>query len=178
MREMSILRYFKPKDGLPDPTGALSTSVPSAAIAQANREIQKAVTSSDKQKRGPYTKFNAGLRAEIGKYSSYHGVAAASCHFSQKLSKRVSETTVRSIRSAYLEGVKRKRPVELDGEDEDICRTTSEIAGMASFVGPGAGLAGSNVLEEGEGRGRSCLSQNCDGSCPRNFIKMQSKHAG
>ena len=94
---MSILRYFKPKDGLPDPTGALSTSVPSAAIAQANREVQKAVTSSDKLKRGPYTKFSAGLRAEIGKYSSYHGVAAASRHFSRKLSKRVSETTVRSI---------------------------------------------------------------------------------
>ena len=82
MREMSILRYFKPKDGLPDPTGALSTSIPSAAIAQANREVQKAVTSSDKQKRGPYTKFSASLRAEIGKYSSYHGVAAASRHFS------------------------------------------------------------------------------------------------
>ena len=97
VREMSILRYFKPKDGLPDPTGALSTSVPSAAIAQANREVQKAVTSSDKLKRGPYTKFSAGLRAEIGKYSSYHGVAAASRHFSRKLSKRVSETTVRSI---------------------------------------------------------------------------------
>ena len=135
MREMSILRYFKPKDGLSDPTGALSTSVPSAAIAQANREVQKAVTSSDKQKRGPYTKFSAGLRAEIGKYSSYHGVAAASRHFSRKLSKRVSETTVRSIRSAYLEGIKRKRPVELDEEDEDIVALPRKKRGRPVLLG-------------------------------------------
>ena len=91
MREMSILRYFKPKDGLPGPTGALSTSVPSAAITQANREVQKAVTSRS------VDRIRIGLRAEIGKYSSYHGVAATSRHFSRKLSKRVSETTVRSI---------------------------------------------------------------------------------
>ena len=47
--KMSLLRFFKPKDGLPNLTGVLSTSVPFAAIAQANREVQKAI-SSDKQK--------------------------------------------------------------------------------------------------------------------------------
>ena len=46
-------------------------------------------------------------------------MAAASRHFSRKLSKGVSETTVSSIRSAYREGVKRKRPVEVD-EEEDV----------------------------------------------------------
>ena len=34
---MSIRRYLKPIDGLPD-RGALSTTIPSAAIASANRE--------------------------------------------------------------------------------------------------------------------------------------------
>ena len=41
---MSLLRFFKPKDGLPDLTGALSTSVSSAAIAQANREVQNPIS--------------------------------------------------------------------------------------------------------------------------------------
>ena len=35
---MSIRRYLKPIDGLPDPKGSLSTTIPSAAIASANRE--------------------------------------------------------------------------------------------------------------------------------------------
>ena len=115
---MSLSRYLKPKDGLLDPRGTLSLSIPAAAIAQTNKEVQRA-TSSEKQKRGPFKKYSACLRAEIGKYASHHGVAAASRHFSRKLSKGVNEMTVRSIRSAYQEGVKRKRPVEVD-EEEDV----------------------------------------------------------
>ena len=60
---MSLLHFFKPKYALPDPTGALSTSVPSAAIAQANREVQNDI-SNDKQKRGLDKKYSAGVRAE------------------------------------------------------------------------------------------------------------------
>ena len=43
---MSIRSFFKPKDGLPDPNGALSTSLPSQAIALANKEVEKATTRS------------------------------------------------------------------------------------------------------------------------------------
>ena len=35
---MSIRRYLKPIDGLPDPKGLFSTTIPSVAIASANRE--------------------------------------------------------------------------------------------------------------------------------------------
>ena len=35
---ISIRRYLKPIDGLPDPKGSLSTTIPSAAIVSANRE--------------------------------------------------------------------------------------------------------------------------------------------
>ena len=55
--EMSILRYFKPKDSLPDPKGSLSASMSSEAIASANQEVQEAMASSAKGKRGPYTKY-------------------------------------------------------------------------------------------------------------------------
>ena len=66
MSEMSLLRFFKRKDGLLDLTVALSTTLPSAAIAQANREVQNPI-SGDKQKHGPYNKYSVGLCAENGK---------------------------------------------------------------------------------------------------------------
>ncbi len=40
--------------GVPDPSGALSfISVPSQAIAEANREVQEATSDSSSKKRGP-----------------------------------------------------------------------------------------------------------------------------
>ena len=53
---MSIRHLFKPVDGLPDPKGSLSGVISSAAIASANREVQK-VMDSGKKKRGPYEKY-------------------------------------------------------------------------------------------------------------------------
>ena len=32
---------------------------------------------------GLYNRFSAGVRADIGKYTSYHGMAAAAHHFSR-----------------------------------------------------------------------------------------------
>ena len=37
---MSLLKYFKPKDGLPDPNRPLSQSLPSRIIAAANSEVR------------------------------------------------------------------------------------------------------------------------------------------
>ena len=51
---VSLLSYFKPKDGLPTPKGPLLLSVPSQVIALANREVTKATQES--KKRGPYKK--------------------------------------------------------------------------------------------------------------------------
>ena len=53
---MSLLKYFKPKDGLPDPKGPLSQSLPSRAIAAANSEVAKAIAGSSGKKRGEYHK--------------------------------------------------------------------------------------------------------------------------
>ena len=39
--EMALLRYLKSVDGLPDPRGLLSTSIPSSAIEEANAQVQK-----------------------------------------------------------------------------------------------------------------------------------------
>ena len=50
---MSILSYFKPKDGLSDPKGSLSSILPSQAIALANKEVEKVISEKgDTKKRG------------------------------------------------------------------------------------------------------------------------------
>ena len=104
---MALLRYLQSKDGLPDPRGTLSSSIPSPAIAAANREIRK--VSEEQKKRGQYIKYSPNIHAEIGKYATLHGVAAAARVFSAKMKQRVSETTVRSIKDAYTVEIKRKR---------------------------------------------------------------------
>ena len=90
LREMVLLRYLERKNRLPDPHALLASAVPSQAIAEANREAQAA--RSSKQKWGPYHHYSPRVRAQIGKYSAYHGVAAAAHFFSRKLNQRVSET--------------------------------------------------------------------------------------
>ena len=112
---MALLRYLQLRDGLPDPRGSLSCSVPSQAIAQANKEVE-ALRENKKVKRGQYKQYSATDRAEIGKYACHHGVAAAAGFFSRKLDKRVSESTVQSIKNAYVEGLRQKRGAE-DGGD-------------------------------------------------------------
>ena len=41
---MALLRYFKKRDGLPDPKGSLSHTIPSRAISMANSEVTEATT--------------------------------------------------------------------------------------------------------------------------------------
>ena len=50
---MALLCYMKPVSSLPGPRGLLS-SIPTQAIAEANKEVQKAVGTADGGKRGPY----------------------------------------------------------------------------------------------------------------------------
>ncbi len=73
--EMDLLRYLQPRDGLPDPRGALSLSVPSSAIAEANRKVQEATSKTKKW--GPYKRYSAIVRAEIGKHVVATNVASS-----------------------------------------------------------------------------------------------------
>ena len=44
---MALLRYMKPIGGLPGPREVLSSSIPTQAIAEVNKEVQKAVGTAD-----------------------------------------------------------------------------------------------------------------------------------
>ena len=52
---MSLLKYLKRKDGLPDPKASLTSKVPTRAIVRANREVEAELV-EQKKKRGPLQK--------------------------------------------------------------------------------------------------------------------------
>ena len=96
---MTLLKYFKPVDGLPSPSGYLSSYLTPCTIARANREVEKILLEEKEPKRrGPFKTYSPETRAAIGKYASLNGVSAASRFFSRKLKHPVSTSTVLSIK--------------------------------------------------------------------------------
>ena len=87
---MALLRYLKPRDGLPNPKGSLSLSVTSPVIARANREVQEAITSKEGKKRGLYERYSPEEHAEIGQYTCHHGIAVVERYISQHAHLQVS----------------------------------------------------------------------------------------
>ena len=65
---MALLRYLQvlPRRQLPDPMGALSFSLPSSAIAEANAAVTNARHQEEatKAKRGPYMKLSNELKSK------------------------------------------------------------------------------------------------------------------
>ena len=62
MSSRSILEFFKPKDGLPDPQGSLSRAISSEAIEMANREVENVHA---KKVRGPYKRYVVFTRGTL-----------------------------------------------------------------------------------------------------------------
>ena len=115
---MALLRYFKKRDGLPDPKGSLSHTIPSRAISMANSEVTEATTGD--KKRGPYKKYSPEERCRMGRYACDHGVAAAARYFTRQFHRNVSETTVRSIKKDYLTSLRQKRAASDDEGDLSV----------------------------------------------------------
>jgi len=72
---MALLRWLQPRNGLPDPRGSLSSSIPSQAIAAANQEVEEAIRTASSGKRVPYRQYSLTVQAKIGKYTCHHAVA-------------------------------------------------------------------------------------------------------
>ncbi len=110
---MALLRYLRSADGLPG--GSLSSSIPTQAIAEANKEVQKAIRNAE-GKRGVYQKYSPTVCSGIGKYACQHGAAAAAHYFSRKLKNKVSESTVKSINQAYMGELRKGARTDDGGE--------------------------------------------------------------
>ena len=128
---------MKPSRSLPDLKASLSASGPSQATAEANKEVEKAMQAT---KRGPYLQLSPSLRCEIVKYTGHHGAASAAAsaaaarYYLKKLEKRVSESTVKSIK-VYVEEL-RKRPRTLASSNCQIRRSlrSSSISSSSAVL--------------------------------------------
>ena len=113
--DMSILNYFKWKKkeaSLPEPKGPLSDEVPSATIAEANREVLKVLSNGGivkKNARSTYIKVDGDYKAIVAKYALEHGNCAAARKYSSELKENLNESTVRSWVTKYKEEWSKKR---------------------------------------------------------------------
>ena len=110
---MSVFKYFKRVDvstSLPDPKGPLSDYVPTASIAEANKEVLKAVArAKEPQKKGPYIKVTPEYKVKVAKFASINGNSVAARKYSKLLEKNLKESTVRLWVKNYKLELERKR---------------------------------------------------------------------
>ena len=88
---MSIWKYFKHVDNgsrlssptqsvLPDPEGPLSTSVPTGAIAHANK-VTEMLSDRKQLNRGPYLTLTKDQKLVISQRAAEHGTVDGQIHF-------------------------------------------------------------------------------------------------
>ena len=109
---MSILKYFKRVRiavALPDPKGPLSDQVPSASIAEANKEVMKTIAVVDKepQKKGPYLKVTPEYKAKVAKFVLINGNSVAARKYTKLLGRNLNESTVSSWVKNYKSELRR-----------------------------------------------------------------------
>ena len=121
---MSLYRFLKPLNRFPEPKRSLSASIPTPAIRQANKEVEvvlKENTGEHGRKRKSYKKISDELIAKVGKYAAELGNTAAVRKFSQEFESPLRESTVRSLKKAYLMELRRKREASiLESDDEEL----------------------------------------------------------
>ena len=139
---MSILNYYKHKErALPNPQGPLSRVIPSNAIAFANSEVRQVI---DQARGGEKTRkrrkgisprvYSPKERAEIGKLACSVGATEVAKRFTKKLGFSVNESTVRSMKKAYLTKLREKRLREDD--DLTILELPIKKKGRSLLLGP------------------------------------------
>ena len=170
--KMALLRYLQRKDGLPDPKGSLSSKVPAATIVHPNQEVQ-AASETDTQvregrKRGAYHHYSPGDRATIGRYATQYGVAAAARLFLKKMKRMVCETTVRSIKAAYVEEVQQKRGGPVAG---DITVLPLQKRDRPVLLGSSVDIMVQKYLKKVRDEGGLCLLE-LHGSCKGHFVEL------
>ena len=116
---MSILQYFKHTDhvssnlnALPYPEGPLSLSVPSEAIATANKRVREVFDKSSDGKRGPHLTLMPTQKLLIGWRAAEYGTTSAIRTFTKKyLGLPLKETTVRHLKNLHQDQLRVKHEV-------------------------------------------------------------------
>lgn len=79
-----------------------------------------------------FHRYTPDLRAKMAKYARQHGARAASNYYSRKLGKKISESTIHSIKLAYLKRVKENVG---DSSDDDIAELPPKKRGRLLLLG-------------------------------------------
>ena len=116
---MLILQYFKHIDHvssnsnvLRDPERLLSSSVPSEAIATANKRVREVLDKSSHSKRGPYLILTPTQKLLIGQRAAEYGTTSAIRTFAKKYPELpLKETTVRHLKNLYQDQLRVKHEV-------------------------------------------------------------------
>ena len=135
---MSILRYLqktKEKDECDSPEFTIAKELVNEQIQVENDEgkgtPRKRQTSG---KRGTYVSYTPEQRRDIGKYAAEHGNSKAVKKFSEDLNCKISESTVRNIKSAYLKEIHSpKRKLNLD--ESEVLELTPKKRGRKLMLG-------------------------------------------
>jgi len=92
---MALHRYFKPISvKLPDPNGDLSKEMPSAAIREANKGVEKATEAAQNKKcsREKYGRFTPTQAAQAAKFAIEHGNQAAIRRYSEEFCMEMKDS--------------------------------------------------------------------------------------
>ena len=110
--------YFKP--ALPSSSGELSKVVPSKAIREANKAVERTLTEgSSGKRRQEYQKVSIEMKNKIAKYAVENGVKSAVEKFKNQVPNAPPnwKNTVKDWKDAYLRELKRKRAAGGDISD-------------------------------------------------------------
>ena len=112
VKKISAENKSSTKDCLPQENGLLSRSIPSSAIASANKAVLKSMENATKQeRRGKYGKYSTKERAEIGKRAAEFGITSMIKYYETvNPSRQLPSSSVYTWKVQYLnELAKRKR---------------------------------------------------------------------
>ena len=104
-----------------------------ATISDVNKAVMDASKTQRSKPRGKYAKLTPEQQAEIGKYASMHGNAAAIRRFSKELDTDLKEGSVRLWKSKYQAEVNIKR--QLGEADTSVTRLTLKKTGRPLMLG-------------------------------------------
>ena len=123
---MSVCRFFNIikrvqfDSNMPNPCGPLSQTMPSSAVAAANKEVRDMLAKKNEKTRGSYHKYTPTQRADIGKYALENGVQSARRKFNRKSKVEINESTVRLFRNQFRKELVKRREEDADASISEL----------------------------------------------------------
>ena len=116
------MKYFAKSKSLPDPNGPLSSKLKPETIDSANRKVSALLAStgsssakddgSGQRSRGSYMKFTPEQKAQVARYALESGNKRAIVKYSKQWGVDLKESTVRTWKTKYTEGLRKRKPTE------------------------------------------------------------------